>query len=296
MAETVAFVGLGAMGLPMARRLASKQFRVTGFDVRPQAVASLAEAGGTAAPSAREAAQGAGALVLMVVNADQAEQVLFADGALDVLAPGALVVLMATCAPGRVASIAERVQRAGHTFIDAPVSGGVAGATAGTLTIMAAAPVHAFTRAKPLLEAMGSNLYHVGEKPGQGAAMKTINQLLAGVHIAAAAEGLAMAEREGIDPALALEILSGSAASSWMLKNRGPRMVAYDGQVPSAVDIFVKDLGIVLDAGRSLRMGLPLAAAAHQLFLAASGLGLGAQDDSQVIEVYRALRKRERSG
>jgi len=119
--------------------------------------------------------------------------------------------------------------------------------------------------------------------------MKTVNQLLAGIHIAAAAEGLALAEREGIDPALALEILSGSAASSWMLKNRGPRMVADDGQVASAVDIFVKDLGLVLDAGRAAKMGLPLSAAAHQLFIAASGMGLGGRDDSQVIETYRAL-------
>ena len=124
---------------------------------------------------------------------------------------------------------------------------------------------------------------------GQGAAMKTVNQLLAGIHIAAAAEGLALAEREGIDPALALEILSGSAASSWMLKHRGPRMVADDGKVTSAVDIFVKDLGLVLDAGRAAKMGLPLAAVAHQLFIAASGLGLGGRDDSQVIETYRAL-------
>ena len=140
-----------------------------------------------------------------------------------------------------------------------------------------------------VLAAMGSNLYHLGEAPGQGAAMKTVNQLLAGIHIAAAAEGLALAEREGIDPALALEILSGSAASSWMLKNRGPRMVADDGQVTSAVDIFVKDLGLVLDAGRAAKIGLPLAAAAHQLFIAASGMGYGGRDDSQVIEAYRAL-------
>jgi 3-hydroxyisobutyrate dehydrogenase len=139
---------------------------------------------------------------------------------------------------------------------------------------------------------MGSNLFHLGDKPGQGAAMKTVNQLLAGVHIAVAAEGLAFAERAGIDPKLALEILSGSAAQSWMLKARGPRMVAYDDVVTSAVDIFVKDLGIVLDAGRSMRMGLPLAALAHQLFLSASGLGHGSKDDSQVIEAYRALAGR----
>ena len=154
---------------------------------------------------------------------------------------------------------------------------------------MAAAPKATFDRYAGLLRTMGSGLVHVGEVPGQGAAMKIVNQLLCGVHIAVAAEGLAFAERQGIDPALALEILSGSAASSWMLKNRGPRMVGDDLAVTSAVDIFVKDLGLVLDAGRTAKMGLPLAALAHQAFLAASGMGLGSRDDSQVIATYRVL-------
>jgi 3-hydroxyisobutyrate dehydrogenase len=287
--RTIAFVGLGAMGSTMAKGLVAKQFRVVGYDMRKAAIDDLVAAGGHGAASAAEAAKGADALVLMVVNADQAEAVLFDSKALDALGPGASVILMATCAPGRVAAIAERVETTGRRFVDAPVSGGVAGARAGTLTIMCAAPQAVFDANKPILSAMGSNLYHLGQKPGQGAAMKIVNQLLCGVHIAVAAEGLAMAEREGIDPKLALEILSGSAASSWMLKDRGGRMVADDGTVTSAVDIFVKDLGLVLDAGRSGKMGLPLAAAAHQLFLAASGLGHGGKDDSQVIRTYRAL-------
>lgn len=294
MTDTVAFVGLGAMGLPMAETLVKKQFRVVGFDVRREAVEKLEAAGGHGASSAREAATGASALVLMVMNADQAEQVLFGDaGTLDVLAPDATVTLMATCAPTRVADIAKRVEATGRSFVDAPVSGGIPGATTGTLTIMAAAKSPVFEKAKPMLSAMGSKLFHLGEKPGQGSAMKTVNQLLAGVHIAVAAEGIALAEREGIDPALAVEILSGSAASSWMLQHRGPRMVADDGKVASALDIFVKDLGIVLDAGRSSKIGLPLAAAAHQLYLAASAAGLGSRDDSQVIEFYRTFRQKK---
>lgn len=295
MTHNIAFVGLGAMGAAMAENLVKKQFRVTGFDRRAEAVAKLAAAGGHGAVSAAEAARGADALVLMVVNADQAEAVLFADGALAALKPDATVVVMSTCAPARVVAMAEKVEATGRKFIDAPVSGGVVGATGGTLTIMASAAKAVFEQSKPLLSAMGSNLHFLGEKPGQGAAMKTVNQLLAGIHIAAAAEGLALAEREGIDPALALEILSGSAASSWMLKNRGPRMVADDGQVTSAVDIFVKDLGLVLDAGKAAKIGLPLSAAAHQLFIAASGMGLGDRDDSQVIETYRALAAKPKS-
>lgn len=287
--SSIAFVGLGAMGSAMAARLAAHQYRVTGFDLRPDARTRLAAAGGHAADSVAAAARGADALIVMTVNADQAEDVIFAQGALEALKPGAAVIVMATCAPARIADMARRVLAAGRTFVDAPVSGGVVGAESGTLSIMAAAAAATFATHKALLETMGTGLVQVGEVPGQGAAMKIVNQLLCGVHIAVAAEGLAFAERQGIDPALALTILSGSAASSWMLKNRGPRMVATDPSVTSAVDIFVKDLGLVLDAGRSAKMGLPLAALAHQAFLSASGMGHGAKDDSQVIAMYRAL-------
>ena len=289
MSGVVAFVGLGAMGLPMASRLVEAQMKVVGFDMRREAVAALEAKGGHSAPSVAAAAKGAGTLVIMTVNADQAEDVLFARGGLDALDPGGVVIVMATCAPARVAAIAAKVEATGRRFVDAPVSGGVTGATAGTLTIMAAAKADVFAAAKRVLSAIGTGLFHLGETAGQGAAMKVVNQLLCGVHIAAAAEGLAFAERAGIDPATALEILSGSAAQSWMLKARGPRMVKDDQVVTSAVDIFVKDLGLVLDAGSGLRMGLPLAAISHQLFLAASGMGHGKRDDSQVIEAYRAL-------
>lgn len=292
MAQTVSFVGLGAMGFAMAKRLVEKQMRVVGFDINPEAVARLEAAGGHAAASSAEAAAQGDVLIVLVVNAEQAEQVLFADGALDALAPGKTVVLMATCAPARVAGIAEKVEAAGRRFVDAPISGGVPGIEAGTLTIMAAAPDDVFAEMKPLFLEIGSNTYHLGTKAGQGSAMKTVNQLLAGVHIAAAGEALALAEQAGIDPALALKILGGSAASSWMLNNRGPRMVTDSDEILSAVDIFVKDLGLVLEMGKSEKMGLPLSAAAHQLFIAASGMGLGKADDSQVIATYRKLADR----
>lgn len=294
MHRAIAVIGLGAMGGAMAETLVKKQYRVTGYDTRPEAVARLASHGGHAAASAEEAARDADIVILMVVNADQAEDVLFDKLVLEASAPDATIVLCSTCAPNRIVEIAARVEKSGRNFIDAPVSGGVTGAATGTLTIMAAARKPVFERAHAVLAAMGSNLYHLGETPGQGAAMKVVNQLLCGVHIAAAAEGLAFAERAGIDPKIALEVLGGSAAQSWMLKARGPRMVDYDSIVTSAVDIFVKDLGLVLDSGRAEKMALPLAAAAHQLFLAASGMGHGHEDDSQVIETYRALmRKRD---
>jgi 3-hydroxyisobutyrate dehydrogenase len=289
MPATIAFVGLGAMGAEMAETLVSKQWRVVGYDIRREAIDRLVKNGGHAAASAAEAARGAEALVLMVVNADQAEAILFKDGALEALPAGGTVVLMATCAPGRVEDIAKRVEASGRKFVDAPVSGGVTGAKGGTLTIMAAAPQATFDAARPMLEAMGSNLFYLGQKPGQGAAMKIVNQLMAGANLAIAAEAIAFAERAGVDTKVAYDLLTGSAAGSWMLKARGPRMIDYDNVVTSAVEIFVKDLGLVLDSGRALRIGLPIAAAAHQQYLSAAGMGLGSQDDSQVVQVYRTL-------
>ena len=285
----VGFIGLGAMGLPMAAHLSAKGFDVAAFDLRAASVDAAAEAGARRAQSAADAARGAGILVLMVVNAAQAAAVLFDGGALDALDADGTVILMATCAPAEVEALDARIAAAGRHLVDAPVSGGVVGARAGTLTIMAAAPAATFAAVKPVLDAMGDKVFHVGERPGQGAMVKTVNQLLCGVHIAAAAEALSLAGKAGLDGELLLRILGGSAAASWMLNNRGPRMLQDAPEVASAVDIFVKDLGIVLDAGRDSRAALPLAAAAHQMFLAASGLGHGSEDDSQVLAAYRAL-------
>jgi 3-hydroxyisobutyrate dehydrogenase len=286
---TVAFIGLGSMGLPMAKNLVSRGFTVRGFDIRRAALDALAQAGGSGAPSATDAIVGADVLVLMVVNAAQAEQILFADGGLAALPHDGIVVLMATCPPSSVERIADRVLDAGRRFVDAPVSGGVVGAEGATLTIMAAAPLQTFEAAKPVLAAVGNKVFHVGERPGQGAVVKAVNQLLCGVHIAVAAEALSLAAKVGVDLRVLLEIVGGSAASSWMLKDRGPRMLQEEPQVTSAVDIFVKDLGIVLEAGRDSKAALPLAALAHQMFLAVSGRGDGNADDSQVIRAYRLL-------
>lgn len=196
---------------------------------------------------------------------------------------------MATCPPAAVERIATRVTAAGRRFVDAPVSGGTAGATAGSLTIMAACARATFDALQPVFQAMGQRIFHVGERAGQGATVKTVNQLLCGVHIAVVAEAFALAAKVGVDLEVLLEIMGGSAASSWMLKDRGPRMLQAAPEVSSAVDIFVKDLGIVLEAGRDAKAALPIAAVAHQLFLATSGRGDGRADDSQVIRSYYAL-------
>ncbi|MGV3550984.1 NAD(P)-dependent oxidoreductase [Rhizobium sp.] len=285
----IAFIGLGSMGTPMARNLIAAGHAVAGYDPNPKALAVLSENGGKPAATPAAAGQGADVAILMVVNAVQAEQALFDGGLLAALEPGAMVVLMATCPPGAVKTIAEHVGQTGRNFVDAPVSGGVAGAEAATLSIMVGVGDAVFERISPVLRAMGDKIFHVGQEAGQGATVKVVNQLLCGVHIAVAAEGFALANKVGIDPNVILEILGGSAASSWMLKDRGPRMLQDEPPVTSAVDIFVKDLGLVLEAGREAKAALPLAAAAYQMFLATSGRGDGKADDSQVIRSYSLL-------
>jgi putative dehydrogenase len=283
------FIGLGAMGAPMALNLQRAGHAVCGFDLRAGATDALAAAGGSAAANAADAARGAELLWLMVVSGEQAASVLFDGGAAAALPKGSIVVAACTQPPELARRSAERLAALGLAMLDAPVSGGVKGAVAGTLTIMASGDAAAIERARPAFDAVGQRVFDVGRAAGLGSTAKMINQLLCGVHLAAAAEAMHVAERAGVPLATMHEIISVSAGMSWMWGDRGPRMMQDDPPVTSAVDIFVKDLGIVLDQGRQARQGLPLAAAAMQMFLAASGLGHGKADDSQVIRAYRAL-------
>ena len=175
-------------------------------------------------------------------------------------------------------------------MLDAPVSGGVAGAVTATLTVMASGPRAAFEKARPVFEAVGRNVFHLGEKAGQGSTAKMINQLLCGVHLAAAAEAMAVAERAGLALPDMHALISLSAGDSWMWRDRGPRMMQDEPVITSAVDIFVKDMGIVI-ANAGAPADLPLSHAAYAKFLEASQLGHGLADDSQVIRAYRTKTK-----
>ena len=288
--ETVGFIGLGAMGTGMAKRLVAAGFDVAGTDVRGEAVAAFAAAGGRAAASPAEAASGADVLFVMVVNAAQADAVLFGEnGAVGALPRGSVVVLNSTVPASAAAALADRLAETGHPMLDAPVSGGTVGAEGGTLTVMASGPDEAFAKAGPALDAVAKKVYRLGDKAGIGSTVKTVNQLLAGVHIAAAAEAMALGTRAGADPRTLFEVISNSAGNSWMFSNRVPHMLDGDYTPLSAVDIFVKDLGLVLDTGRELKFPLPLAAAAHQLFLMAAAAGLGREDDAAVVKVFERL-------
>lgn len=290
---TVGLVGLGAMGRGVAANLAKKGFRLHGCDVREESRASLAASDAFSTRPA-ELASTCDVVVSFVVNDAQTEQVLFGDdGMAKHMRRGSVFVMCSTVPPAYAKSLGARLAERGVVLIDAPVTGGAAGAAKGSLTIMASGPKHAFDRVRPVLEAFGARLYHLGEHNGAGAQMKVINQLLCGVHLAAAGEALAMAKRQGLPLETVHEILCSGSASSWMLADRGPRMVADDfDNITSAVDIFVKDMGLVLDASRDSRFAAPLAHAAYLAFLATSGRGLGRRDDSAVITFYECSAPR----
>ena len=284
----VGWVGLGAMGLPMARCVARAGYTMAACDIDPGRAALLAADGVKPAASISVVASGADVLVLMVATPGQVEDVLFGDDpAASALAPGTVVLVMATVGPAAVQHWAGRLAEQQVVVVDAPVSGGVARAAGGDLLVMVGGPQTAVERVQPLLDAMASSAPVVGSAPGDGQKVKLVNQLLCGVHIAVAAEALAFAEAMHLDPAATWEVIRGGAAASFMLDDRGQRMVHGSDETKSALDIFVKDMGLVLDAARANSYPAPLASAAEQLYLAGRRAGLGRHDDSAVIEILR---------
>jgi L-threonate 2-dehydrogenase len=283
----IAVVGLGAMGAAAAANLLRKGHEVRGFDLRQPALDALQAAGGIPAETVAQAVGGAQAVITFVVNSAQVEAVVNGpEGIAANMAPASVLIQCATVSASFIAKLAEQLAARGCLVVDAPVSGGVAGASGGGLTIMASGAREAMAKARPVLDDMGSNVHDFGDAPGAGSMVKTINHLFCGVHLAVLGEAIALGKRAGLDPARLLEVYGGSAAASWMMKDRGPRALQESPPSNSTIDIFVKDLSLVLDAGRDLKFPLPLAAAAHQMFLAGSATGKGTVDDSHLWEAY----------
>lgn len=284
--RTVGWIGLGAMGSPMAKVTAEAGFAVRAYDINPASVEAL---GGvvSAAGSAREAAEGADAVVIMVATGPQLEAVLFGEeGIAEVLSPETHVVVMATVGPEAVMAAATKLAPFTTHVVDAPVSGGVVRAGKGDLLIMVGGAEDDVRRTQGLLSAMGNSTPLVGTAVGDGQKFKVVNQLLCGVHIAVAGEALALAESLGLDPAQCHEVLNQGAAQSFMFQDRGARMVAGEfDEVKSALNIFVKDMGLVTDAARAASQPVPLASAAEQLYVRGKKMGLGLKDDSVVTRV-----------
>jgi L-threonate 2-dehydrogenase len=200
-----------------------------------------------------------------------------------------VVIASATVLPDYAEHLGQRLAERGILLIDAPLSGGAAKAADGAMTMMTSGPAEAYAKCEDVLAAIATKVYRLGDRPGQGSKVKIINQLLAGVHIAAAAEALALGLREGVDPKALYEVITNSAGNSWMFENRAPHILANDYTPLSAVDIFVKDLGLVLDTARATKFPLPLSATAHQMFMAASTAGYGREDDSAVIKTFPGI-------
>jgi 3-hydroxyisobutyrate dehydrogenase len=286
----VGVIGLGAMGLGMARSLRRAGHTVHVHDVRAEAASAFAAEGGVACASPAELAARCDVVVSVVVNAAQTESVLFGEqGAASAMKPGSVFVMCSTVDPSWSVALEERLAALGLLYLDAPISGGAAKAAAGQMTMMTAGRPEAYAKAGPLLDAMAAKVYRLGDRAGNGSKVKIINQLLAGVHIAAAAEAMALGLREGVDAQALYEVITHSAGNSWMFENRMAHVLAGDYTPLSAVDIFVKDLGLVLDTARASKFPLPLSATAHQMFMHASTAGHGREDDAAVIKIFPGI-------
>ncbi|CAA9211231.1 MAG: Uncharacterized oxidoreductase YgbJ [uncultured Craurococcus sp.] len=287
----VAVIGLGSMGMGAALNLVKAgEMEVAGVDPRETARAEFTAAGGSAAARAAELPEGTEAVLVLVVNAQQAEAALFGpDGAAPRLAPGAVLIVSSTMAPEDARRLAARAEAGGFLYVDAPVSGGAVGARAGAMTVMASGSQAAMAQAAPIFAAVAKKVWTLGEVPGLGSTMKVVHQLLAGVHIAVAAEAMALGIKSGIEPQALFNVVTQAAGNSWMFENRMPHVLEGDEAPRSAVDIFVKDLGLVTQLAREVAFPAPLAAQAQQLFIAASAQGHGGKDDAFVIRAYQAL-------
>jgi putative dehydrogenase len=286
----IAVVGLGAMGYGVAASLARRGLPVVGADTNPAAVARFADEFGRATDSSKDAATGADIVILVLVNAAQCEAVLFGDAsALASSAPNALIMSCVTMDPAQARNIGAKVEAAGRAFVDAPTSGGPVRSAEGALTILASGREDAMKRAEPIFDAIASKVYRLGGEAGAGSAFKMINQLLAGIHIAAACEAMAFAKKLGLDLAKVYEVITASAGNSWMFENRVPHILDNDYAPKSAVNIFTKDLGIVSDMARAASFPTPLAASALQMFLMAAASGMARDDDASVARLYAKI-------
>lgn len=286
--NTATVIGLGSMGWGAALSLLRAGFHVKGVDIRDEVLKRFTVEGGEAFSSPADAGI-SDVVFVFVVNSDQAKEVLFGPkGAVQTAAPGTVFLLCVTMAPSVTVEIAAKLEAAGMAVIDAPVSGGYQKALTGEMTVMGSGADAAFAKASTALDAVAAKVFRLGEEPGLGSKVKMINQLLAGVHIAAAAEALTLAAKVGLDLQTVFDVIRVSAGSSWMFENRGPHIVDGDYTPRSAVNIFVKDMGIVTGEASDAGGSTPLSEAALALFSQASEAGFGLEDDAAVAKILAA--------
>ena len=293
-ANKVGLIGLGAMGSGMAASLRRAGYDMHVFDVRQEVADKFTKDGGQAYKNVAELGAACDVVVSVVVNAAQTEAVLFGPnsdgtGCAAAMRAGSVFVMCSTVDPNWSVTLEARLEKLGLHYVDAPISGGAAKAASGEMTMMTAAKPAAYAKCENILNAMAGNVYKLGDHAGAGSKVKIINQLLAGVHIAAAAEAMALGLREGVNPDALYDVITHSAGNSWMFENRMAHVLAADYTPLSAVDIFVKDLGLVLDMARASKFPLPLSSTAHQMFMQASTAGFAKEDDSAVIKIFPGI-------
>jgi len=288
--QNIGLIGLGAMGAGMASSLRRAGYNVHVYDIRPEAVSAFTADGGVACDSAESVADACPIVISVLVNADQTEQLLFGAGGMAArMQPDSTFVMCSTVDPNWSVNLEQRLEAMGIGYLDAPISGGAAKAASGEMTMMTAGKPAVYARLNGVLKAMAAKVYRLGDQAGNGSKVKIINQLLAGVHIAAAAEAMALGLREGVAADDLYEVITHSAGNSWMFENRMAHVLKGDYTPLSAVDIFVKDLGLVLDTARATKFPLPLSATAHQMFMQASTSGFGREDDAAVIKIFPGI-------
>lgn len=286
MTATVGIVGVGNMGGGMAGRLLDRGWQVQACDLDAAKVAALVAEGARAAATPAEAARGCDTLIVCVVDAAQTEEVLFGpQGAAAALAPGRAVLLCPTIAPTDVERIAARLDHAGRAAIDAPMSGGPARARDGSMSLMVACADAVFERERALLETLSARLFRVGERPGDGARTKLVNNLLAGINLAGAAEALALARRLGLDAGRTLDVIEQSSGQSWIGGDRLRRAIAGDYAPRAHMSLLHKDTRLAVEMARAAGFEGPLGPAAHGVFDAAVQAGLADLDDAALFKL-----------
>lgn len=288
MNDRVAVIGAGNMGMGMALRLRDRGFTVRVRDIDPAREAQARGEGLTVCASAADAGAGVRCAIVAVVDAQQTEEVLFGEGGLAAALPrGAAVMLCPTIAPHDTEAFAARLAEAGLAPVDAPMSGGPVRARDGTMSLMVACATGTFEQQRNVIEALSSAVFRLGERPGDGARMKLVNNLLAGINLAGAAEVLALAERAGLDAALALDVIERSSGQSWIASDRMRRAIAGDLAPRAHTTLLNKDTHLALDMAQRLGMATPVGEHAAALFARACDGGFASLDDASLLELLR---------
>jgi putative dehydrogenase len=287
-ANAVGLIGIGNMGLAMAVRLHERGFDVKVRDVDPAREALAAEAGIAALASPAALGAACGCVIVAVVDAAQCEAVLFgADGAAAAMRAGSCVMLCPTIAPADTERFAQRLAQHGLDCIDAPMSGGPARARAGRMSLMVACPEAVHDRHRLLIEALSDPVFRLGTRIGDGARVKLVNNLLAAVNLAGAAEALALAERIGLDPARTLDVIEQSSGQSWIGSDRLRRAIAGDLAPRAHTTLLAKDTRLALGMAASAGFPVPLGAQAAARFAHACESGWAGFDDASLFELAR---------